>query len=329
VKFETCRGGDSCPGVVVGVVERVEGTKTKSRLVVLLPPPTIRLSDDGDATNTVVYAACHQPLNDVLRPAPSCSPPSSTPLPPRLSLPSSRPVPAPSPAQNIPSHSLYPRPRMFEREQSRSSILAAARLRSVSGTSAASQRLEGSSHSSPSRGDYSEDGALLSTSWAVLGGGGSLRRTSGGWYGGLGSPMGKRRTYPSAMSTEEGEGSSFSRFSTAESTGGQRLGREGRIASFDEVEEHTQEGEQSGEAVAQRASEGDRESIRELLGGVGDELETQERRKASRWELSPVARNVLKCVIAYYLAELFSFVPLLAEFVSAPFGDGLITNAHV
>ena len=141
--------------------------------------------------------------------------------------------------------------------------------------------------------------------------------------------MGRRRTYPSAMSTEEGEGSSFSRFSTGESIGGQRLGREGRIASFDEVGEHTQEGEQSGEAVAQRASEGDRESIRELLGGVGDELETQGRRKASRWELSPVARNVLKCVIAYYLAELFSFVPLLAEFVSAPFGDGLITNAHV
>lgn len=147
----------------------------------------------------------------------------------------------------------------------------------------------------------------------------------------MGSPIGRRRTYPSAMSTEEGEGSSFSRLSTGESIGGARLGREGRIAPFNEEEEEedVQDDELVEEVVTARLSEGDRGSIRELLVSTTEELETRERRKASKLELSPIARNVLKCVIAYYLAELFSFVPLLAEFVSAPFGDGLITNAHV
>lgn len=45
-------------------------------------------------------------------------------------------------------------------------------------------------------------------------------------------------------------------------------------------------------------------------------------------ELSKVQRNVIKCTLAYFLAELFTFVPILAELVSSPF-EGTIKNAHV
>ncbi|GAA5920193.1 hypothetical protein JCM1841_006641 [Sporobolomyces salmonicolor] len=46
--------------------------------------------------------------------------------------------------------------------------------------------------------------------------------------------------------------------------------------------------------------------------------------------LSPVIQNVLKCVLAYFLAELFTFVPLLSDLVGAPWDvDGPVRNAHV
>lgn len=48
------------------------------------------------------------------------------------------------------------------------------------------------------------------------------------------------------------------------------------------------------------------------------------------WPLSSVGKNVFKCVLAYLLAELFTFVPALAEGIGAPFEvDGPVRNAHV
>ncbi|KAL8290329.1 hypothetical protein RQP46_002587 [Phenoliferia psychrophenolica] len=45
---------------------------------------------------------------------------------------------------------------------------------------------------------------------------------------------------------------------------------------------------------------------------------------------SPLTKNVIKCVIAYALAELFTFVPALSALVGAPFDvDGPVRNAHV
>ncbi|GAA5970105.1 hypothetical protein JCM11641_000271 [Rhodosporidiobolus odoratus] len=46
--------------------------------------------------------------------------------------------------------------------------------------------------------------------------------------------------------------------------------------------------------------------------------------------LSALVRNVLKCCFAYYLAELFTYVPALSELVGAPWDvDGPVRNAHV
>ncbi|KAM0753945.1 hypothetical protein T439DRAFT_378053 [Meredithblackwellia eburnea MCA 4105] len=43
----------------------------------------------------------------------------------------------------------------------------------------------------------------------------------------------------------------------------------------------------------------------------------------------PVTKNVIKCVIAYGLAELFTFVPFLSDLVGAPFDvDGPVRNAR-
>lgn len=45
---------------------------------------------------------------------------------------------------------------------------------------------------------------------------------------------------------------------------------------------------------------------------------------------SPLTKNVVKCVIAYALAELFTFVPVLSDLVGAPFDvEGPVRNAHV
>ncbi|GAA5896763.1 hypothetical protein JCM6882_005029 [Rhodosporidiobolus microsporus] len=46
--------------------------------------------------------------------------------------------------------------------------------------------------------------------------------------------------------------------------------------------------------------------------------------------LSPLVRNVLKCVLSYYLAELFTFVPILSDLTGAPWDqDSPLRNAHV
>lgn len=48
------------------------------------------------------------------------------------------------------------------------------------------------------------------------------------------------------------------------------------------------------------------------------------------YPLSLTQKNVLKCVLAYFIAELFTFVPVLANIVGAPFDvDGPVRNAHV
>ncbi|GAA5931638.1 uncharacterized protein JCM15063_001523 [Sporobolomyces koalae] len=45
--------------------------------------------------------------------------------------------------------------------------------------------------------------------------------------------------------------------------------------------------------------------------------------------LSITAKNVLKCVLAYTLASLFTFIPALSEFVGAPWDvEGPVRNAH-
>ncbi|GAA6001060.1 hypothetical protein JCM10207_007394 [Rhodosporidiobolus poonsookiae] len=50
---------------------------------------------------------------------------------------------------------------------------------------------------------------------------------------------------------------------------------------------------------------------------------------ARLFPLSSLTRNVLKCVLAYYLASQFTFVPLLADLVGAPWDvDGPLRNAH-
>ncbi|BGP30214.1 hypothetical protein JCM10296v2_001966 [Rhodotorula toruloides] len=46
--------------------------------------------------------------------------------------------------------------------------------------------------------------------------------------------------------------------------------------------------------------------------------------------LSPLAKNVAKCVLSYFLAELFTVVPFLSDALGSPFDvDGPIRNAHV
>ncbi|GAA5904128.1 uncharacterized protein JCM6883_002089 [Sporobolomyces salmoneus] len=45
--------------------------------------------------------------------------------------------------------------------------------------------------------------------------------------------------------------------------------------------------------------------------------------------LSLTAKNVLKCVLAYFLASLFTFIPALSDFVGAPWDvEGPVRNAH-
>ncbi|KAM0792546.1 hypothetical protein ACM66B_005213 [Microbotryomycetes sp. NB124-2] len=47
-------------------------------------------------------------------------------------------------------------------------------------------------------------------------------------------------------------------------------------------------------------------------------------------QLSPVWRNVIKCVLAYFLSELWTFVPVLTDWLGAPWDvDGPVKNAHV
>ncbi|GAA6057794.1 hypothetical protein JCM3770_001043 [Rhodotorula araucariae] len=46
--------------------------------------------------------------------------------------------------------------------------------------------------------------------------------------------------------------------------------------------------------------------------------------------LSSLVQNILKCVLAYYLGELFTFVPVLSNLVGAPWDvDGPLRNAHI
>lgn len=46
--------------------------------------------------------------------------------------------------------------------------------------------------------------------------------------------------------------------------------------------------------------------------------------------LSPIVKNVIKCVIAYFLAEMWTFVPVLTDALGSPFDvDGPVKNAHV
>jgi hypothetical protein len=46
--------------------------------------------------------------------------------------------------------------------------------------------------------------------------------------------------------------------------------------------------------------------------------------------LSSITKNVIKCVIAYYVAEMWTFVPALTEFLGSPWDvDGPVKNAHV
>lgn len=46
--------------------------------------------------------------------------------------------------------------------------------------------------------------------------------------------------------------------------------------------------------------------------------------------LSPISKNVIKCVIAYFLAEMWTFVPFLTDFLGSPWDvDGPVKNAHV
>jgi hypothetical protein len=45
--------------------------------------------------------------------------------------------------------------------------------------------------------------------------------------------------------------------------------------------------------------------------------------------LSPVSRNILKCAIAYFIASLFTFSPLLAQFISDLDTSGPSASAHM
>jgi len=54
-----------------------------------------------------------------------------------------------------------------------------------------------------------------------------------------------------------------------------------------------------------------------------------ERSVARIFPLSITAKNVLKCVLAYFIASLFTFIPVLSDFVGAPWDvDGPVRNAH-
>ncbi|GJN88427.1 hypothetical protein Rhopal_001393-T1 [Rhodotorula paludigena] len=54
------------------------------------------------------------------------------------------------------------------------------------------------------------------------------------------------------------------------------------------------------------------------------------RAKRRLFPLSALVKNVLKCVVAYYLAEQFTFHPNLSDLVGAPWDvDGPVRNAHV
>ncbi|SCV69070.1 BQ2448_2090 [Microbotryum intermedium] len=46
--------------------------------------------------------------------------------------------------------------------------------------------------------------------------------------------------------------------------------------------------------------------------------------------LSDLQKNIIKCVLAYFIAELFTFVPFLTELLGSPWDvDGPVRNAHV
>ncbi|KDE08074.1 hypothetical protein MVLG_01774 [Microbotryum lychnidis-dioicae p1A1 Lamole] len=46
--------------------------------------------------------------------------------------------------------------------------------------------------------------------------------------------------------------------------------------------------------------------------------------------LSTLQKNIIKCVLAYFIAELFTFVPILTEWLGSPWDvDGPVRNAHV
>lgn len=46
--------------------------------------------------------------------------------------------------------------------------------------------------------------------------------------------------------------------------------------------------------------------------------------------LSPLQKNIIKCVAAYFLAELFTFLPFLSDLLGSPFDlNGPVRNVHV
>ena len=67
-----------------------------------------------------------------------------------------------------------------------------------------------------------------------------------------------------------------------------------------------------------------------------DSLSSQESDKSylppprSYFHLSPLCKNIIKCVAAYFLAELFTFHPFLSDLLGSPFDlDGPIRNLHI
>jgi hypothetical protein len=67
-----------------------------------------------------------------------------------------------------------------------------------------------------------------------------------------------------------------------------------------------------------------------LLSPSPSETRLAHRLYSSIFPLSSLTRNVVKCVFAYFLAELFTFVPVLSDLVGAPFdAEGPVKNAHV
>lgn len=72
------------------------------------------------------------------------------------------------------------------------------------------------------------------------------------------------------------------------------------------------------------------------LNHDNDSLSSQESDKSylppprSYFHLSPLCKNIIKCVAAYFLAELFTFHPFLSDLLGSPFDlDGPIRNLHI
>lgn len=163
----------------------------------------------------------------------------------------------------------------------------------------------------------------------------SSTSTSGG--GGIGASL-RERSGQSRMSMSRSESGSVRRLreDSVESGGGSHITLRGRepLLVVQENRHDTSPYEGGGRPLTTTPSYSSRHTHTSNSPPSFPERErppsSSRRLLALFYPLSLTQKNVLKCVLAYFIAELFTFVPVLANIVGAPFDkDGPVRNAHV